>query len=127
MKTIFQFHLSTLVVIMLLAGGLVWLNIREISNPAHQEFLTLKKYDPMLMPARCFRGWPWYYEWNCEENPRAELPAVIKRDWKFIALNSFFGISVLVVAAVVLERWCPIPKSRPGDPKVSDGQDSTGE
>lgn len=55
----FQIHLSTAVVLMVCAGGLLWLNFRALptNDPAFKEMFFELEGSPWFM-----RGWPWVWE-----------------------------------------------------------------
>ncbi len=56
-RKLLQLHLSTCLVLMVLAGGLVWVNVRKVLTEEHEEFKN--NISPMAVLAR---GWPWTFQ-----------------------------------------------------------------
>jgi hypothetical protein len=78
-----QLHLSTLLIVTLLAAGLVWLNVRERALTMH-----------------C-RGWPWMFElsWHLPASPEPEYRWFTENLLKDIASC----LALLAVAAAAIE------------------------
>ncbi len=56
-RKLFQLHLSTALVLMVLAGALVWLNVRKVLTEEHEELKN--NISPLAVLAR---GWPWTFQ-----------------------------------------------------------------
>ncbi len=60
----FQFHLSTAIVLMFVAAGLLWINVRiDPATIVHLPYIPPDSnvtFSPPLGVADC-RGWPWYF------------------------------------------------------------------
>jgi hypothetical protein len=85
-----QLHLSTVLIVSLLAAGLLWLNVRTAVrhfelNDALDEYCHDEHY----------RGWPWYY---CEiDVGQASF------NWPILAWNIAICLALLAVAATTIE------------------------
>ena len=55
----FRIHLSTAVVLMLVATGLVWANVR--SSPKSKAKFAVQRFFQIIPEPRT-RGWPWQYQ-----------------------------------------------------------------
>jgi hypothetical protein len=74
-----QLHLSTLLIVTVLAAGLVWLNVRE-----------------WWMPDDYFlKGWPIAYI--------KQSAYYAYHDWRHLALDVAFSLTLLAVAAAAIE------------------------
>ena len=86
----FQIHLSTAVVLMFVAGGLMWANVAEHHyNP------------PLITPngAAVFsgpRGWPIVWDWNVI----SDMP---RFNWGHLALNIVACLAILAAFACACE------------------------
>ena len=79
-----QLHLSTLLIISLLAAGLVWLNVRA-------------RYYPVTTLLE-FRGWPNPYQSEWYDQPES-----FDWQWSNLWFNVAFCVTVLVVATFAIE------------------------
>jgi hypothetical protein len=92
----YQLHLSTLLALMLLAGGLVWLNVREQTVVITDALISEGR------PARTFtreirlRGWPSTFESSSRES----------HDWNCSALVLDVALCLLLLAlAGAVVEW----------------------
>jgi len=87
----FQVHLSTAIVLMFVAGILIWLNIyandSEISG-TEQGYVVFSSHG---WPMKCLvvGQYPeiWFYRWS----------------WKYVVLNSIFALAILCLTALILK------------------------
>jgi len=88
----FQFHLSTAVILMFVAGGLIGLNVHERRPSAEEGWVWLLST----------RGWPWAFSarddfwWNSSYG-------TIEWHTEFFLLDMLVGLSVLAGVAMLLE------------------------
>jgi len=94
-RRFFQIHLSTAIVLMFVAGGLLWLNLRGRVDILVQSSVVV------------VFGWPCdayydHYQLNMHESPSLKS---IKSEWHWEegALNTGTMITIVLFAALVLE------------------------
>ncbi|HYF51691.1 MAG TPA: hypothetical protein VEJ63_19910 [Planctomycetota bacterium] len=96
----YQLHLSTLLVVSLLAAGLVWLNVRDAVFDGE----IASRYVPYdtAQPWFAGRGWPWPFEIVCWVD--SEVPQVdTLRIWKNLSSNIVLCFALLTTAAIAIE------------------------
>jgi hypothetical protein len=97
----FQFHLSTLVLLTLVASCLLWLNVRVDPATVVQLPYVPPGSDVMFSPPEGpadARGWPWYYHLKPE--------VFMWYEWHCWALLGDLAVllATLLAAAVLIER-----------------------
>ena len=84
----FQYHLSTLCVLMFVAAGLLWLNMGK--DKFH------------LSPNRCWNGWPWSCR-NMQGNLFAPSTWRAYYEYPQLAGDIFVALAILLAVAFLLE------------------------
>ena len=104
----FQFHLATAMLLMLVAGVLVWVNmrVRPVSDDIFL-YLAYSKSPRIIIDDRPMRneagehGWPWTgYRWFKAYHNFFEFSMIYKSS---ICLNIIFGVGSLLAIAVICE------------------------
>jgi hypothetical protein len=102
-----QFHLSTAVVLMFVAGGLLWLNMPETATPEKVTAATTAARTSSESVA--FEGWGqgWPLRWQSTEHflfdsARGEAMRSLRAYWK-LAVDIGAAMTILSLVAVVLE------------------------
>jgi hypothetical protein len=107
-----QLHLSTLLIVTLLAAGLVWLNLRE--RGIYKSVIYLSKQGPEVADQYSrfvhSRGWPTAFEWWWSAPQEGERYQV---EWMSVLLNVLACVSALAVAAVAIEWGTRRMKRKP--------------
>jgi hypothetical protein len=94
----FQIHLSTAVVLMLCAGGLLWLNVEKWPNDDLET--TFAGLDLRNETGVAYvRGWPWAWE----EKTFPDFGWGTLNYWSMLALNIAVAIGVLGIVAAFCE------------------------
>ena len=82
-----QIHLSTAVVLMFAAGGLLWASCKS-SKDSHFGVLNIRQ-----------SGWPWpFFKWNT-----AQGDPTIRFSWSSLTSNIAVALGVLLVLAILFE------------------------
>ena len=110
----FQFHLSTAIVMMFVAGGLMWMNT---SNRGLYEIVGGSAYGPTEIDSYAVStGWPFIavlrsgkaFEaehtsegYSIDRTPAGESPIMI--DYWIASLDTIFGLALLLILCLVCE------------------------
>jgi len=118
-RKLFQIHLSTALVLMFVAGGLVWLNVRKVKMD-YEEQVNSGAFATLLdNPVDThIRGWPWKYQtywevfaWlNTPEWQECDMTGVVTDEWH-LAYNILVALAILAVIGVVVE-WAVRKKGK---------------
>jgi hypothetical protein len=106
----FQFHLSTCVILMFVAGGLLWANVTERGFGAHFTSKGLPYVVFGLHPERGL-GWPlpflkWDWEVGEGELSMHFVSRLPQSCWSFVALAADLAVALAVLALVgLLCEW----------------------
>jgi hypothetical protein len=97
-KLRFQIHLSTAIVVMFVAGELLWLNIRKLPDvyPLTESFHYR------------IHGWPFvtnYWLLTLDSEEATLQPPNGYWDWPHLVVNFFCALIILALVAFVCEWW----------------------
>ncbi|MCK6474726.1 MAG: hypothetical protein L6R28_23645 [Planctomycetes bacterium] len=123
----FQLHLITCVVLMVVAGALVWVNLRARPVDFHHNGQTHwfeRGWPWKMFEAR--RGWQPSLEWKEPENvaikgpvpPTTEDPGILEGEWwvKPLLMNLVVAVTLLACAVVGWEFLVRMPLSTRREP-----------
>ena len=106
----FQLHLSTCVVMMVVAGGAIWINI--VPYPlGYMQSANLPPLDYPVPGMAVQRGWPSTYYQQASDPTRSG-----QWDWVNLALDAFTGIAVIITATIPYEYLLRRRARKPQDP-----------
>jgi hypothetical protein len=92
-----QLHLSTLLIVSLLAAGLVWLNISGFEDTA---FVGSGNDNPSVAVKLQMRGWPIAYQTSLEVGAGLHIPSWA---WPDILWDVVVCLTLLALAAAAIE------------------------
>ena len=106
----FQIHLSTAIVLMFVAGALMWANFREMPpETERQHYASEEAYDSAVFDrvfSNLYWGWPCvvyeqYVPYGMVRWKDDPLP--YKWNWKGVAINALTALAILGGVAVICE------------------------
>jgi len=116
-RKLFQLHLSTALVLMFVAAGLVWLNVREVKTGNYEKPWTYVPVSMSLLSnAKVLthaRGWPWYFQSYWYESwvypeiygsaPEWKEGSIVEWDRWHLAFNILVALALLAGVGVAVE------------------------
>jgi len=104
-RKLLQLHLSTALVLMVLAAGLLLLNVRETETTSYRKYLAEGLYRGWMRKPHYGqthgRGWPYHFEnYNYWDDIRILSG---RSNWEFMVINILVALALLAVAGVGVE------------------------
>jgi len=94
-----QMHLSTLLIVTVLAAGLMWLNLRERSGRSRTWVVIPGDEGLQMLPTQQW-GWPFIFQWRIESEPWRGADVWVR---DALLQDVAVCLSLLAVATVAIE------------------------